>query len=355
MARFVKSIIVLTVLAIAAALLSKKITVEHNTEHIDYTTFIEAARGGRIVSIVTIRGNTAWYRIKTPAAREPVAAKTQLPDPPDPNMYTWLIYAKVRVVNETSVLQGVWGNLLISLLPFLLILSFWTFMIRQMGRQSTKDDPMTLLRAIKNRIEQLPREKRPQRMINDPIEIRDIFESCGALLNGHFLLTSGLHSPQYLEKFQVLQHPELTTQLCAEIARRFKDANVQVVVGPATGGIILAHEVGRQLGVRAIFTEREGGMMTLRRGFQISEGERALVVEDIVTTGGSLQEVLDIVTNLGGQLVGVALLCDRSNGKLNLGVRTEALMTLNVAAYKPEECPQCKAGEPITERGSRHP
>ena len=187
-----------------------------------------------------------------------------------------------------------------------------------------------------------------------PTEVQRLFESCGALLNGHFLLTSGLHSQQYLEKFHVLQHPDLTSQLCAEIAQRFKDDNIQVVVGPATGGIILAHEVGRQLGMRAIFTEREGGLMTLRRGFQIAQGERALVVEDIVTTGGSLQEVLDIVNGLGGELVGVALLCDRSNGKLNLGVRTEALMTLNAAAYAPDECPQCKNGEPITERGSRH-
>ncbi len=185
-------------------------------------------------------------------------------------------------------------------------------------------------------------------------EVQTIFESCGALLNGHFLLTSGLHSSQYLEKFNVLQQPDLTTKLCAEIARRFKHDRMQVVIGPATGGIILAHEVGRQLGVRAIFTEREAGVMALRRGFQIAEGECVLVVEDIVTTGGSVQEVLDIVRAAGAELVGVALLCDRSSGRFRPAVRLEALLTLDIASYEPDECPQCQAGEPLTERGSRH-
>lgn len=185
-------------------------------------------------------------------------------------------------------------------------------------------------------------------------EVRQLFESCGALLHGHFLLTSGRHSPQYLEKFQVLQFPHLTSRLCEEIARRFADDKVQVVIGPATGGIILAHEVGRQLGVRAIFTERESGSMALRRGFQIAPGERVLVVEDIVTTGGSIQEVLSIVRAQGAELVGVALLCDRSNGRLQLDVRTEALMSLFVPSYEPAECPQCILREPLTERGSRN-
>jgi orotate phosphoribosyltransferase len=185
-------------------------------------------------------------------------------------------------------------------------------------------------------------------------EVKSIFESCGALLSGHFLLTSGLHSPQYLEKFRVLQFPELTSRLCGEIARRFSAANIQLVVGPATGGIILAHEVGRQLGVRAVFTEREGGVMKLRRGFAIAPEERVLIVEDIVTTGGSVKEVVQIVQDAGAEIIGVALLCDRSNGALDIDVRTESLMELTIATSRPEDCPQCRDGIPLTERGSRH-
>jgi orotate phosphoribosyltransferase len=184
-------------------------------------------------------------------------------------------------------------------------------------------------------------------------EVLQIFRESGALLEGHFLLTSGRHSGHYLEKFQVLQYPHLTSRLCAEFARRFADDKVQVVVGPVTGGIILAFETGRQMGVRAIFTEREEGKMTFRRGFALQPGERALVVEDIVTTGGSVFEVLEAVRTQGGEIVGIGLLADRSGGKVNFGVRTEALMTLDVPTYAPEECPLCKAGAPLTKRGSR--
>ena len=171
-------------------------------------------------------------------------------------------------------------------------------------------------------------------------EVRQLLVDTKAVLEGHFLLTSGLHSPLYVEKFNVLQHPEYTEKLCKELAERFKDQNVQTVMGPMTGGILLAHEVGKALGTRAIFTEREKGVMTLRRGFHIEPGERVLIVEDIVTTGGSVQEVVN-----------------RSGGKAEFGVpkdKVQALLHLTVPTYKPEECPLCKQGIPMTERGSHH-
>lgn len=181
--------------------------------------------------------------------------------------------------------------------------------------------------------------------------VRKLLVDTGAILEGHFLLTSGLHSPLYVEKFQVLQWPEHTARLCAALADRFRDAGIQVVVGPVTGGIILAHEVGKNLGTRAIFTERENGKMTLRRGFAIQPGEKVLVVEDIVTTGGSVHEVLEVVKEQGGEVAGVALLVDRSGGKADFGVRTEALLKLEVPTYQPDACPLCQAGVPITKRG----
>lgn len=185
-------------------------------------------------------------------------------------------------------------------------------------------------------------------------EVKDLFKATGAILEGHFLLTSGLHSGQYVEKFQVLQHPQHTETLCKALAERFKDQNIGVVVGPVTGGILLAHEVGKALGTRAIFTERENGKMTLRRGFRIEPGERVLLVEDIVTTGGSIQEVLDVVRELGGNPVGIGMLVDRSGSKAQFDVPVEALLHLDVATYKPEECPYCKENLPMTKRGSRN-
>jgi len=185
-------------------------------------------------------------------------------------------------------------------------------------------------------------------------EVLEIFRESGALLEGHFLLTSGLHSDRYFEKFAVLQHPERTERLCRALAERFRDDGVQLVVGPAVGGILLAHEVAKHLGTRAVFTEREGGRMCLRRGFAIAPGQRVLVVEDVVTTGGSVREVLDVVREAGGEPVGVALLVDRSGGAVDFGVRTEALLRLDVKAYRPEECPQCRTGVPLAARGSRH-
>lgn len=182
-------------------------------------------------------------------------------------------------------------------------------------------------------------------------DVMKMLEETEAVLHGHFLLTSGLHSPMYVEKFNVLQHPKYTERLCAELARRYEKDNVELVVGPVTGGILLAHEVGKALGTRAIFTERENGKMTLRRGFQIPAGTRVLVVEDIVTTGGSVQEVMSVVREHGGFIVGVGLLVDRSGGKVNFGVRTEALLHLDVTAYEADVCPLCAAGQEFTKRG----
>ena len=183
-------------------------------------------------------------------------------------------------------------------------------------------------------------------------EVRALLVQTGAIMDGHFLLTSGLHSPHYVEKFNVLQHPEYTAQLCAAMAEKFKDANIETVVGPVTGGILLAHETGKSLGTRAIFTERVDGKMTFRRGFSLREGERVLIVEDIVTTGGSIKEVIDVVKAAGAVPVAVSMLVDRSGGKANFGdVPATALLTMGVETYAPENCPLCAKGIPMTKRG----
>ena len=185
-------------------------------------------------------------------------------------------------------------------------------------------------------------------------DVLKIYEESGALLSGHFLLTSGLHSDRYFEKFAVLQRPEKTELLAKEIARRFVNDGVEVVVGPAVGGILLAYEVAKALGTRFHFTERENGRMALRRGFAVKPGERVLVVEDVTTTGGSVQEVIDCVRAAGGEVIGVGLLFDRSEKGVDFGVKTEALLRMPVRAYRPDECPLCKEGVAFTSRGSRH-
>lgn len=183
-------------------------------------------------------------------------------------------------------------------------------------------------------------------------EVEDLLIETSAIMEGHFLLTSGLHSPRYVEKFNVLQKPVYTEKLCRAMAEKFKDANIETVVGPVTGGILLAHETGKALGTRAIFTERENGKMTFRRGFTLHEGERVLIVEDIVTTGGSIREVIDVVKEHGGIPVAVSMLVDRSGGKATFGdVPSTALLHMDVQTYNPEECPLCKAGIPMTKRG----
>lgn len=183
-------------------------------------------------------------------------------------------------------------------------------------------------------------------------QVKELFIKTQAIMEGHFLLTSGLHSPMYVEKFNVLQHPVYTEQLCQALAEKFKDQNIQTVVGPVTGGILLAHEVGKALGTRAIFTERENGKMAFRRGFKLEPGERVLIVEDIVTTGGSVKEVIDVIREHQGIPVAVGLLVDRSGGSVDFGdVPYQSLLQLDVVTYDPADCPLCKSNTPMTKRG----
>jgi orotate phosphoribosyltransferase len=184
-------------------------------------------------------------------------------------------------------------------------------------------------------------------------EVKELLVKTNAIMNGHFVLTSGLHSPHYVEKFNVLQHPKYTEQLCKAMAEKFKDSQIETVVGPMTGGILLAHETGKALGTRAIFTERVNGKMTFRRGFALHKGERCLIVEDIVTTGGSICEVIDVVKAAGGIPVAVSMLVDRSGGKATFeDVPRTALLNMDVETYEPATCPLCQKGMPLTKRGS---
>jgi orotate phosphoribosyltransferase len=184
-------------------------------------------------------------------------------------------------------------------------------------------------------------------------ELWIIFNRYGAILDGHFLLSSGLHSNRYVQCALVLQHPDVATFLGAELATFFADIPIDLVVGPALGGVLVAQEVARALGVRALFTERERGRMTLRRGFTIEPGERVLVVEDVVTTGGSTREVIDVVTAAGGKVVGVGALIDRHTGNIDFKVPFHALLRLEIAAYIPDSCPLCQSGSPLVKPGSR--
>lgn len=184
-------------------------------------------------------------------------------------------------------------------------------------------------------------------------QILKIFETTGALLNGHFLLSSGLHSPQYFQCAKVLQYPHYAEQLCSIIGNHFIDKNVQVVIAPAIGGILVSYEVARQLSVRSIFAERENGTMILKRGFELGAGEKVLIVEDVITTGGSVKEVIDLVKNLSAEIVGIGCLVDRSGGKINLEFPIFSLIQLEIEAVSPQNCPLCKQKIPIVKPGSR--
>ena len=186
-------------------------------------------------------------------------------------------------------------------------------------------------------------------------KVLNIFRKANALLAGHFLLTSGKHSSIYLEKFTVLQNPKATEKLCKQIAKHFKAKKIDVVLGAAIGGIILAYETAKQLGVRGIFMEREEGKLKLRRGFDIKEGERVLIVEDIVTTGGSVQELIDeLRANYKCEIVGTGLLINRSGKEIDFGAgETYSLARIDVTSYEEKDCPECKAGVAITKRGSK--
>lgn len=184
-------------------------------------------------------------------------------------------------------------------------------------------------------------------------QVLDIYKKTGALLSGHFLLSSGLHSEQYLQSALVLQQPDIATKLCAALAEHFKSSRIEVVIAPALGGVFVSHETARALGVRALFAERVNGELTLRRGFTIKPGERVLVVEDVITTGKSTKETMKVVQAAGGVVVAAASLVDRSGGTVQLGVPYTSLVTLNVPVYTAEACPLCKSGSVPVKPGSR--
>src|SRR5687768_15685676 len=179
------------------------------------------------------------------------------------------------------------------------------------------------------------------------------FRTVGALLDGHFRLTSGLHSPGYLQCALVLQHPRLAEACGAAIAERARARDVQAVVSPAIGGIVIGHEAARALGVRAIFAERQDGLLTLRRGFTLAPGERVLVVEDVVTTGGSTRETIDVARAAGAEVVGAAAIIDRSGGQQRLDVPFHALAPVALPTYEAAACPMCAEGRPVVKPGSR--
>lgn len=187
----------------------------------------------------------------------------------------------------------------------------------------------------------------------DPIQIARIFDETGALLVGHFLLTSGLHSEKYLQCARVLQWAE-KAQACAQaLAQDFLPRKPDLVISPAIGGIIIGHEMGRALTCRALFAEREDGFLRLRRGFEIHPGEKALVVEDVITTGGSTLETIEVVKSYGGFVLGAASLVDRSGGRASLGVPYHSLWTLSIPTYRPDDCPMCQSGSKPVKPGSR--
>jgi len=191
-------------------------------------------------------------------------------------------------------------------------------------------------------------------MPNPSEAILEVFRETGALLEGHFLLSSGLHSPKYLQCALVLQDPSHAERLCGQLARAFAGETIDCVVGPALGGIVVAHELAQALGTKAVFAEWEDGRMTLRRGFQIEPGQRVLLAEDVITTGGSLREVLAMVKAAGAEVAGVAALVDRTGARdPELGAPLTALVRLDVPIYTPEECPLCDKGLPLVKPGSR--
>lgn len=190
--------------------------------------------------------------------------------------------------------------------------------------------------------------------MNNSDSILQIFEETGAMLKGHFLLTSGRHSNIYFQCAKVLQYPEYTELLCKHIVEHFKDTQIDVVIAPAIGGIVVAQEVGRLLNKKTIFAERENGTLTLRRGFSINEGDRVLVCEDVVTTGGSVFEVMEIVKKANATVAGVGFIVDRSNGNVDFGYPQFSTVKVDVISYPPEDCPLCKEGKlPAVKPGSR--
>ena len=186
-------------------------------------------------------------------------------------------------------------------------------------------------------------------------QVLAILKEREAVLEGHFLLTSGRHSDRYVQCAKLFQYADTSEIICKELADKFAGEKIDVVVGPALGGVIMAYEMGRQLGVRNIFAERENGNMTLRRGFKVEKGERVLVCEDVVTTGGSVKEVIALLSDMGAEIVGVGSVVDRSNGKVDFGVPFHAVLSMEVTSYEADNCPPCREGKiPAIKPGSRN-
>lgn len=185
-------------------------------------------------------------------------------------------------------------------------------------------------------------------------EIIDIFKKTGVMLTGHFKLTSGRHSDHYMQCAHLFEYADYSEKLCAILADAYRDAGVELVVGPALGGVIISYETARALKVRNIFAERENGVMTLRRGFTVEPDTKVLVVEDVVTTGGSVREVMALMNERGANVVGVGCIVDRSNGKVDFGVPLKAVLSMEVVSYEESECPLCKQGIPCVKPGSRN-
>ncbi|MEZ3497173.1 MAG: orotate phosphoribosyltransferase [Lachnospiraceae bacterium] len=183
----------------------------------------------------------------------------------------------------------------------------------------------------------------------------EVLKEAGVLLEGHFLLTSGRHSNKYLQCAKIFRNTKYSEELCAALGEKYADAGVEVVIGPAMGAVQMAYEVSRALGCENFFTERdENGKMTLRRGFAVEPGQKVLIVEDVVTTGGSVKEVIELVRAAGGDIVGVGSIVDRTGGNIDFGVPFKAVYSADVTSWEKDECPLCKAGEiELVKPGSR--
>ena len=185
------------------------------------------------------------------------------------------------------------------------------------------------------------------------VEVMELFRKTGALLEGHFKLSSGLHSTVYLQCALVLQFPDHAEAFGRALAEKFQGQGIQLVASPAIGGIVIGHEVARALGARFIWTERDAGEMTLRRGFRVAAGEKTLIVEDVITTGGSTRDTMEAVRKAGADIAGAASIIDRSGGSADVGVPLTSLASLTVLSVEPSVCDACKLGEPIVKPGSR--
>ncbi|MCL2570938.1 MAG: orotate phosphoribosyltransferase [Defluviitaleaceae bacterium] len=184
-------------------------------------------------------------------------------------------------------------------------------------------------------------------------KVEQILQETGALLTGHFQLTSGRHAEIYMQCAKVLQYPEHTAYIAQEIAKGFAGDEVEIVLAPAIGAIVLGYELARAMGAKSIFVERENGEMTLRRGFEIPKGARVVIAEDVVTTGGTTKEVIEVAKAHGAEVIGTCSLVDRTGGQIDMGVKYVAAYSKAIESYLPEDCPLCKAGIPIVKPGSR--